>query len=424
MNILRDPPKSLFTRRIDKVGQNQDITELIDASGDRICEGINVYARGVNPMVSVDYGSANQNGTISGNATRNSSRIQPALPYKINRDGAFRPPIQTARDLLPLSRQPRNVTYIDPSPGFADYSMKIAAPLAKDLRQIKQETINVSVRPTAVFQIEKPFTEPYETKYKIVENPIKYSLQSGTRTLDWAETNMDIHDERVIKNSLHAYNVSSNISSNRINAKTLDELNDIQIRTKQPRYSDVITHKKGYEKDNFVPDKDVELGRNMPNYDFSVGKKGYERDNFVPDKDVELNRNVPLYDTVSQKKGYERDNFVPDKDVELGRNMPLYDFSVGKKGYEKDHFVPDKEVELGRNVPHYDARTNNYSTSTFVDISSKDYRLPPSLSLGGFTNNGTMTSFDRPDTNIELNSERNRLAKKAFAHFEDRFMRN
>lgn len=367
MNILRDPPKSLFTRRIDKVGQNQDITELVDASGDRICEGINVYARGVNPMVSVDYGSANQNGTISGNVIRNSSRLQPTLPYKINRDGAFRPPIQTARDLLPLSRQPRNVTYVDPSPGFADYSKKLMAPVAEELRQIKKEMINVEVRPTAVFQIERPFTEPYETKYKIVENPIKYSANAGVRTLDWAETNVDIHDDRMIRDSLHAYDVVSNTSSRQFNAKTLDELNDIQIRTKNPLYSDVIT----------------------------------------------------------QKKGFERDNFVPEVDVELERNIPLYDATTTKRGYERDNFVPEKDVELDRNVPIYNARTNNYSSSVFVDISSKDYKLlPPTIHKGGFTNNGTMTSFDRFETNVELSSERNKLAKKAFSHFEDRFMRN
>jgi hypothetical protein len=367
MNILRDPPKSLFTRRIDKVGQTQDITELVDASGDRICEGINVYARGVNPMVSVDYGSANQNGTISGNVIRNSSRLQPTLPYKVNRDGAFRPPVQTARDLLPLSRQPRNVTYIDPSPGFADYSKKITAPLPEDLRQIKKETINVEVRPTAVFQIERPLTEPYETKYKIVENPIKYSANAGIRTLDWAETNVDVHDERMIKDSLHAYDVVTNISSKQFNAKTLDELNDIQIRMKNPLYSDVITHKKGFEKDNFVP----------------------------------------------------------EVEVELGRNIPLYDATTTKKGYEKANFVPEIEVELDRNIPAYNTRTNHYNTSKFVDISSKDYRLPQSLSLGGFTNNGTKTSFDRFETSVDLGgSERNRLAKKAFSHSEDRFMRN
>ena len=58
MNILRDPPKSIMTRRIDKVGETSSITELIDGSGNRACEAISLYSRGINPFVSVDYGNA------------------------------------------------------------------------------------------------------------------------------------------------------------------------------------------------------------------------------------------------------------------------------------------------------------------------------------------------------------------------------
>lgn len=64
LNILRDPPASKFTRRIDKVGQNNDITQMIQDSGNRVCEGITAYARGVNPFVSVSY--QNYGGQSSG----------------------------------------------------------------------------------------------------------------------------------------------------------------------------------------------------------------------------------------------------------------------------------------------------------------------------------------------------------------------
>ena len=53
-NILRDPPKSIMTRRIDKVNQDGSLNEMLYHSGDRFAENINVYARGVNPMVSVE----------------------------------------------------------------------------------------------------------------------------------------------------------------------------------------------------------------------------------------------------------------------------------------------------------------------------------------------------------------------------------
>ena len=37
MNILRDPPKSITTRKIDKVGETSEITQMIQESGDRSC---------------------------------------------------------------------------------------------------------------------------------------------------------------------------------------------------------------------------------------------------------------------------------------------------------------------------------------------------------------------------------------------------
>ena len=52
-NILRDSPKSIHTRRIDKVGDTSGITSMIDDSENRACEAILPFARGVNPFVSV-----------------------------------------------------------------------------------------------------------------------------------------------------------------------------------------------------------------------------------------------------------------------------------------------------------------------------------------------------------------------------------
>ena len=62
MNILRDPPKSIHTRRITKVGETSSITEMIDESGDRAAEAILVYPRGINPMVGVSYSNYGNNG--------------------------------------------------------------------------------------------------------------------------------------------------------------------------------------------------------------------------------------------------------------------------------------------------------------------------------------------------------------------------
>ena len=63
MNIQRDPPKALWTRKIDKVSQTQEITRMIgEGGGDRICEMIKVYPRGINPHVAVSYSNYGTNG--------------------------------------------------------------------------------------------------------------------------------------------------------------------------------------------------------------------------------------------------------------------------------------------------------------------------------------------------------------------------
>ena len=110
MNILRDPPKSVHTRKIDKVGQTSNITSMIDDSTDRASEAIMVYARGVNPSVSVSYNNVGNNGGQSSGALAGLNNTQAAkLPYPIMRDGVFRPPVLKQEQLLPLSRQPRGM---------------------------------------------------------------------------------------------------------------------------------------------------------------------------------------------------------------------------------------------------------------------------------------------------------------------------
>lgn len=114
MNILKDPPKSIHTRRIDKVGQTQSVLNAQDQSGDRIAEAINVYARGVNPMVAVSFDNYSNN---AGRSSPFQNNKNVSLPYKVT---TFRPPIMRQEDLLPLSRLPRNWFYSYTNPSFPD----------------------------------------------------------------------------------------------------------------------------------------------------------------------------------------------------------------------------------------------------------------------------------------------------------------
>ena len=179
MNILRDPPKSIHTRQINKVGQTSSITDMIDSSSNRNCEAINVYARGSNPFVSVSYNNTSGNGT-----GKMGNNVQAKLPYRVAVSGAFRPPVLKQENLLPLSRMPRIWTSSFTKPGFSDFSKKMIIPQPAELtKEVHNKILKVSVRPNAVYKLEQPLSAPFEVKY-VIQNPTKVSALSGIRTMD------------------------------------------------------------------------------------------------------------------------------------------------------------------------------------------------------------------------------------------------
>lgn len=156
-NILRDPPRSITTRRIDKVSDTSIIEQEQQDSSNRIAESILQFPRGINPMVSVNYGNNgggfrtgggtvpifNSQGTQIGTGFM-SGNVQAKLPYRVIENGAFRPPIRRQEDLYPLSRLPRNNTYVDPIAYTPDFTKMITCPgTAKDYRNVKNELLQV-----------------------------------------------------------------------------------------------------------------------------------------------------------------------------------------------------------------------------------------------------------------------------------------
>lgn len=366
MNILRDPPKSIHTRRIDKVGQTSDITAMVDDSGNRVCEGINVYARGVNPMVSISYDNVGNNGGQNSGAVYGSSNIpgsnnmlaggrtQAYLPYRVMRDGAFRPPVVTQADLLPLSRLPRIWTTAFTKPGFVDFSKKMmSCGTAETTKEVKNSLLKASVRPTATYKIETPLKEPFEVKYviqpslkksytapksstdqttQIVINPTKninrdnihsfaqsniqdiryvdnndfnpdrylqdtnahqVNTNMGThiQNISFADNN-DFNPDRYLQNT-NAHEVNTNMGSH-IQVSSIDDIFDLSgIRTKDAINVDYITPISGGEKVDYIHD-DIELDRVMPNHSASTNISRNEHKVLNHEYMIDLERNTPL----------------------------------------------------------------------------------------------------------------------------------
>jgi hypothetical protein len=156
-NILRDPPRSITTRRIDKVSETSMIDQDIQESGNRVAESILVYPRGQNVMVGVSFDNNGSNGGNRVGQTLLYGGQQTKLPYRIMRDGAFIPPILREFDLLPLSRLPRVNTRVDPVAYTADFKRKIVCPgTAKDYRSVKNDTIQINTTAPKMQYIRKP----------------------------------------------------------------------------------------------------------------------------------------------------------------------------------------------------------------------------------------------------------------------------
>ena len=405
MNILRDPPKAVFTRRIDKVGQTSEITKWIgEDSGDRICEAIKVYPRGVDPMKNVQYGNYGtaggqvrlQAGSVDTNfGVQGSSfaRTQQAfLPYRVMREGAFRPPILAPQDLLPLSRLPRTWTYAFTNPAFPNYAKKMTC--SENPWEAKREVMTTCIRPTAVYNIETPHEKPYEVK-NVIQNPVQVSAHSGIRTID--KTMLDVQKPTNSVQEIEHYDVTTN-------------------------YGSEATARRGVENHG----NNVERFVHQDIAHTSVTAQPSQNINVTPIEnltDLEIVLKDPLNVSYqSALSGQNAENYI-HKELELDRNLPVYNTrtNITQNIYKKN--VDHKEVELGRNTPYtsYSSNPGDSRRDHNSDINSRNHRLAPRLHRGGFVNSGQQPRTTHIDNNYSnIDPLKARLQKEAYRQWEDR----
>jgi hypothetical protein len=388
--VVKDPPKSIFTRRIDKVGQTSSITEMIDSSSNRACEAISLFARGVNPMVSVSYGNEGNNGGRSGNVTNSSGSAQAYMPYRIMQGGAFRPPIMTKEQTMPLSRQPRQVTTAFTQKGFTDFSKTLM--YSKDCeRAVKQETLKACIRPTATYRIDTPLVEPFEVKY-VIKNPVKFDDRagiSGYRTQDITTQQVEQPTKEILDTPLHA-NAYANYGSSNI-----------------VRYSD----NSDFNTDKYIQDTLQGSMQTNPSQSIQV----------TPIEDI-INIDIHTKDIMNISytapiSGNTKDEYI-HSDKELNRRVVNAEAITNKTMniYHRPD-IEHIEHEQTRNRPVTEA-TTNYGTSftrreSAIDLNSRDYKLIQKVSAGGFSGRGQMPLLEKTNqvsTNIGA-SDKSRMGK-------------
>jgi hypothetical protein len=421
LNIMRDPPKSVQTRRIDKVGDNNEITKMIDDS-DRSSEAILRFARGVNPMVGVSFQNA-------GSSTQGFNNQQARLPYTINKDGDFHVPVRAPQDLLALSRLPRSVTSANSNPGLPHNLKELdnSRNTGSINSTVKPIVISSAVKSTKTYYLQKPFQEAFEHSKNGIQNILHKNAQTNSN--QHRQTELFVQDPR--KGINENYNTVSaepnkqdirfiNLDSEGYDSKSIQDSNNVNVvsnpslhvdnglllggdmidltnmklkdvsiieyetplsgpgKTEHiyenfelldrnlPEYSSFSNRNGATTKINFIHD-DIELERNLPEYDVTSNNRGFSKDNNYIHNDISLERNLPEYQTRTNTQGVRRNVNYLHKDLELEKNLPHYQTKTNIVGGAKVSFIHN-ERELERNLPEYQSNTNiTYNTQKYLD---------------------------------------------------------
>jgi hypothetical protein len=331
MNILRDPPKSIHTRYKPKVSDTSKITEWIDDSGDRVCEAIKPYARGVNPMVSVSYSNYGTNGGQyrdgsgrigTGQNPIASSAGQSYLPYRTARDGAFRPPIIPPEQLLPLSRLPRLKTSQVSNPGSKSMTMDFAklSKCSTDLKSLRKDLLRVCAAPKAIFNIETPLSKPYEVDNMINIDKRKVSATANKNNNAFYTLGINKDPERGIKtekNTLYGsipINISKNIQGTPLHGFSGNQKISIQDRVK----GNVSTNSSGRENHQYIH-QEVHRERRRPitSMQINAGQLGVDMNQNINSRSAHLPERVARGGF--QNTGFQPNNARVDQNVNFKR---------------------------------------------------------------------------------------------------------
>jgi hypothetical protein len=294
LNIIKDPPKSITTRKIDRISDNIELTKLIDESGDRICEGINKFARGVNPMVSVSY--SNIGSSLNSNISTNLA----SLPYKIVDNGAFRPPIIDPQKLQPLSRQNRITSHTITNPQIIDETkVSRGQPTNNELlRAIKQgELMHIPIQPSVQKTILTNGQHDLNIDSHIQKNNILTSSGSGSRTLNRTKLE-NITPLNVLKENKNVM-VQTNPSSKKSFGKMLsDNISNMQYIKDVSTHS-IMSNPSRIQNTTDVGKWDISIKHKDVN-NFSVNAPISKMSNIeYLHKDIELSRNLPEYNLMT-----------------------------------------------------------------------------------------------------------------------------
>ena len=453
MNILRDPPKSIHTRRIEKVGETNSIVEMIDDSGGRSNEAIQVYARGVNPFVSVSYTNHGNNGGQQSGGITVGGEKSAKLPYRIMKDGAFRPPILLQEDLVPLSRIPRGRTSAISNAGFTDFSRKLReAGDASDTKEVKTNTIKGIIRPTAVYHMDSSAQKPFEVKY-VIQPFIKTSVTSGIRTMDITQKENSKPTKEIGNDNLHAWAQANQTAVRHLDNNFLNTDRYTQDTLTHPVFTniyngrnytaessemstsrfmqDTLTHPVNSnvcDNRNYCNTSEVDTSRytqdalphSVASNISSKNKNSTSIEDILDLSYQPVHEEIRHYSVAAPFSGVEQTKYIHD-DIVLSKSLPAHSntTNIGNKTFHK-RVEYDNQIELSRNTPKISVISNPISLGN-VDNSSRDVKLSSKIKAGGYSVPGQIPGKLRMQDEDKKETEKSKMGRMINESMKGRF---
>lgn len=281
-SIVKDPLKSVTTRRREKVGVTNTILEMMENSFDRN-DAFAPVKYGTNPHMESNSMSA-PNGSKS-------SSFYPKKNILPNRqDESIRVELSAPRDMLALSRQSRPRTSVAPVLKSVDHTIRLVN-IGDQQKEVHSTILKPAVRPVATFKL-APSMDLFEgfQPLKIIENPLTFSGKTNISApfKQTQEGGFEFHTENFTKDELLNFNATTN-KGRKIDVG-LNAIDDVAIYTQDgitTTFSTNKSSKNNIERD----DKDITLLRNLPEFSTKVSKVSHDHIHQERiDKELQLNR--------------------------------------------------------------------------------------------------------------------------------------
>jgi len=359
MNIIKDPPRGIFTRRKDRVGDTQQILMQQDDAGSRANEFISVYARNTNPMVGVSYNNY-------GNSQGGGRRAQASLPYKVD---VVRPPIMSPYDLQPLSRLPRDWFYASTNPEFPTVVQNLQCNgVGKNIENFNlRSNLDVTANKSMLNSSISDNTHGINTSSTAERTLLNFDVDTNKSATHMSINGQLPKDLRSIKQkSLLSQNVSSS-KQGTANPNISSRLKKLMLKKK--------------------PDRKMDFQSNLvaPNISSGVSTLGNAHVSYP------LSNKLQVLDVQTTKTLSRPKRHLPN--ITLEPNIPHYSVKSNQSSSSvKDTLKHEYFRELGRKMP----MAEDVQTTKMLNIEKLDAGLPNRnrqiqerlSTFGGFDNPG------------------------------------